>query len=330
MIEISGRNVNYVLSEALGALPQFAIEEDSRNGRVMAFPHPMILRYDNPLERVLFWPARDANPFFHLMEALWMLNGQNDLAWPKYFNSKFGAYSDDGMTVAGAYGFRWRRHFATDQLANVFNLLKKDPTTRRAVIGMWDPYKDSAWGATMSKDVPCNTHVYFRNVFGALQMTVCNRSNDLIWGACGSNVVHFSMLQELLARALELDIGEYFQITNNLHIYDGIPNRDLYDRPVPYWECAYTAGKAEPYPLIRAQLEHWLQDLEEFMKTPLNSSGYYDPFFPEVAVPIMKAWEARKNRTSNGLEELEQCKATDWRLACTEWIQRREANAQSK
>lgn len=328
MFEIPGRNVNYVLAEALGTLPIISHEENSRNGKVMTVTHPIMLRYDNPMERVLFWPERDANPFFHFMEALWMLNGENDVSWPKYFNSKFGEYSDDGVTVAGAYGFRWRRHFATDQIINTITLLKKDPTTRRAVIGMWDPYKDSAWGATMSKDVPCNTHIYFRNVFGALQMTVCNRSNDLIWGACGSNVVHFSMLQELLARVLELDVGDYYQFTNNLHIYENIPKREIYTPPVALWKCAYTAGEVEPYPMIRVGLDQWLQDLEEFMRSPLNSSGYFDPFFPEVAVPMMKSWEARKTRTSNGLEELEMCKASDWKKACTEWILRREANAQ--
>ena len=32
-----------------------------------------------------------------------------------------------------------------------------------------------------------------------LCMTVCNRSNDMLWGAYGANVVHMSMLQEFVA-----------------------------------------------------------------------------------------------------------------------------------
>jgi len=177
-----------------------------------------------------------------------------------------------------------------------------------------------------SKDLPCNTHVYFRVVNGALDMTVCNRSNDLIWGACGSNVVHFSMLQEVIARGLNMLCGRYFQFTNNLHIYDNIPNREMYTPPIEWWENPYTAG-VEPYPLIRVTLGQWFEDLAEFMSSPLNKSGYGDPFFREVAVPIMTAWEARKTKTSNGLAELQECKAEDWKRACTEWILRRENNA---
>ena len=38
-----------------------------------------------------------------------------------------------------------------------------------------------------SKDVPCNTHAYFAiNAEGSLDLTVCNRSNDLVWGCLGA------------------------------------------------------------------------------------------------------------------------------------------------
>jgi hypothetical protein len=325
-MQIKGRNINDVFHEILSAFPHFSHEENSRNGKVLTIPEPTTLCYNNPTERVLFWPQRDANPYFHLMEALWMLNGSDDVAWPKYFSSKFGQYSDDGVSLNGAYGARWRRHFGIDQIIALQHLLERDPTTRRAVMAMWDPARDLVRVGT-SKDVPCNTQIYFRVVFGTLQMTVCNRSNDLIWGACGSNVVHFSMLQELLARSLQLDVGEYYQITNNLHIYDYIPNRELYGPYVGAWDDPYLNNQVEPYPLIRVTLEQWLEDLHYFMLTPLNRSGYHDPFFEEVAVPIMKSWEARKNREGNGLSELEDCKASDWKRACAEWILRRETNA---
>ena len=326
MISIQGRNINDVFWETLNAFPHYSMEEDSRNGKVQTIPHPFTLCYNNPTERVLFWPQRDANPYFHLMEALWMLNGSDDVAWPKYFNSKFGQYSDDGVSLNGAYGARWRRHFGIDQIVALQHLLERDPTTRRAVMGMWDPSRDMP-RVTTSKDVPCNTQIYFRVVFNTLQMTVCNRSNDLIWGACGSNVVHFSMLQELLARSLFLDVGEYWQITNNLHIYDNVPSREIYGPYVGAWDDPYKSNEVTPYPLVRVELAKWLDDLRYFMLTPLNPSGYHDPFFTEVAYPIMKSWEARKNRESNGLPELEECKAEDWKRACTEWILRREPNA---
>jgi hypothetical protein len=50
---------------------------------------------------------RDANPFFHVMETLWMLAGRNDLPWLVRFNKRFASYSDDGgNTQPGAYGYQ--------------------------------------------------------------------------------------------------------------------------------------------------------------------------------------------------------------------------------
>ena len=63
---------------------------------------------------------------------------------------------------------------------------------------MWDAKQDLSH-RNESKDLPCNTHVYFSIREGFLDMTVCNRSNDLIWGCCGANAVHMSFLQEYVA-----------------------------------------------------------------------------------------------------------------------------------
>lgn len=324
MISLQSRNVNDALPAALIQMKVFGYPEQSRNGPVVCLREPACITYTCPEERVLFWPERDANPFFHFMESLWMLAGRNDLAWPAYFNSKFSGYSDDGYSLNGAYGNRWRNHFQQDQLLNVIELLKKDPTSRRAVIGMWDPKTDGA-PYNSSLDLPCNTHIYFRVVEDRLDMTVCNRSNDLIWGACGSNVVHFSMLQELIARSLVLSVGYYHQITNNLHIYKDVPNYELYMGESVRVYSPYTDDKVSPYPMMRVPLMAWMEDLKMFMHDPLNTSGYYDPFFRDVAVPMFKAWEARKHKTGDGMEYTKLIAAKDWQLACAEWIERREA-----
>ena len=60
---------------ACDALRVVGKRKDSRNGPVLEFPEPVLICYNRPVERVLFYPSRDANPFFHLMEGLWMLVG---------------------------------------------------------------------------------------------------------------------------------------------------------------------------------------------------------------------------------------------------------------
>src|SRR5258708_2083148 len=118
---------------------------------------------------------RDANPFFHVMETLWMLAGRNDLPWLVRFNKRFASYSDDGgATQPGAYGYRWRNYFGHDQLMDIILELKQNPDSRRVVLAMWDGGSRASWsecGATTeftqpgdffnavggSADVPCNT-----------------------------------------------------------------------------------------------------------------------------------------------------------------------------
>src|SRR5690606_6235064 len=139
---------------------------------------------------------RDANPFLHFFESLWMLAGRNDVDYMTRLVRRFAAYSDDGKTFNGAYGYRWRKWFGRDQLQQIIGALRSNPQDRRCVLGMWDAGHDLG---LQSADLPCNTHIYFRIQDDRLNMTVCNRSNDAIWGAVGANVVHMSFLQEYMA-----------------------------------------------------------------------------------------------------------------------------------
>jgi len=185
----------------------------------------------------------------------------------------------------------------------------REATSRRAVIAMWDPMED-LWYEE-KKDIPCNTHIYFRIINGRLDMTVCNRSNDLIWGMCGSNVVHFSMLHELLANATGTALGRYFHLSNNLHIYDAVPKRELYRKPII--EDPYTSRNGVvASPLITSGWRDWLNDCERFVEDPM--ADCQDPFFKGVAKPMYDAWVA------HGDEPLAQCRAEDWKRAGSQYF----------
>src|SRR5580700_4053613 len=186
-MELTATNVNQAVNEGFHYLAVAGVEENSRNGKVIVAPEPVLTTYTNPTERVLFSPLRDANPFFHLMEALWMLAGRNDVAWPAYFAKQIGQYSDDGETLHGAYGKRWRSYFGYDQLDWIMLGLECNPESRREVLTMWDPGSlddndeprectgDLYVGGHGGKDVPCNTHAYFDLRGGVLNITVMQR-----------------------------------------------------------------------------------------------------------------------------------------------------------
>jgi thymidylate synthase len=354
---IECRNVNDGFYRGMDLLAELGVPEPSRFGDVLVLPQPVMVRYAEPRERVLFEPVRDANPFFHFMEGLWMLNGQRDVETLKRYNSRIDQFSDDKETLHGAYGFRWRQHFCTDgdepydQLFAVMKELENNPLSRRVVLQMWDPVADLG-GA--GKDLPCNVCVMFRTRMDSqdagvadrvLDMTVCNRSNDIVWGLFGANAVHMSMLHEVVASCVGLQVGVYTQFTNNFHGYDAtfkpLHEKLSYDRPINPYVPFKTGGRwdgkrgqpMQPYPMV-VDPRTWFNDLSTFMH---NLPGgfrtiYANPFFHEVAEPIHNAWLLwkrtdidRSRRIAEAVAHLQtHCRAQDWRMACVQWLQRRE------
>ena len=182
MILISARNVNDAWVQGYELLEKEGIPEKSRNGEVLVAPYPVTTCYEEPRERVLFDPGRDCNPYFHLMEALWMLVGRRDVEFVARYNKRMKDYSDDGKIFHAAYGYRWRHHWKIDQIQSVIRILAQDQTSRRAYISMWDPDSDLE---KSGKDFPCNVGISFQIHEGRLNMIVFNRSNDIVWGNMG-------------------------------------------------------------------------------------------------------------------------------------------------
>lgn len=320
-MDIFTRNVPDALYEVLYRLTLVGIREESRNGPVLSYPVPITVTITEPTQRVLTCPIRDANPFFHIAETVWMLGGGQGLEFIQYFNSGMAKYSDDGKTLHGAYGHRWRQHFFRDQIVDTVNLLRKDPTTRRAVIAMWDAEVDGGDGL----DLPCNLSICFRMVDLKLDMTVYNRSNDIIWGMLGANAVHMTYLHELIAAAIRAPVGLYRVVSNNLHTYLGNPQTSAL-MGLHGAADGYRHRGHRPYPILFPG-EDYLDVLAACKKAvALPWENTYDSIWMKnVFCPMRDAYVKRKK----GLEykhDLENIQPDDWRTACQEWCQRREDN----
>lgn len=320
---IQARNVNhaYILGNRL--LRERGQKRSSRVGDVLEMTLPVTTHYERPAERVLFDAARDANPFFHFFEALWMLAGRNDIEWLAQLNARMRTFSDDGVTQHGAYGYRWRTAFGRDQLDLLVELFERDPDTRRAYLQMWASELDLG---RPSADLPCNVGIKFEQRDGKLNMIVFNRSNDLVWGAYGANVVHMSMLQEYLAARCGFAVGWYEQVSANFHAYIEIWRSLGLDQSTWIendWLDPYERNEVYTYPLVHAP-NRWDGDLKLFLSSP--GEGVYDnPFFGEVALPLWIAyqfWREQKDR-GRALDALEHCAAPDWARAGREWLLRR-------
>lgn len=348
-------------------------EMNSRQGKVTYITEPVTISYYKPLERVLLNKARDANPFFHLYEALWMLAGRDDVESINYFNKKVAELaSDDGKTFNGAYGKRWRRATFNrpqaeelDQINWLVDHLKGDKASRRAVLQMWNVEDDllnigvrDAPGyrdRPASKDVCCNLSVIFSLRPGLhpnnpraeaappeehardgmcyyLDMSVTNRSNDLILGTLGSDFVTFSVLQEYVAARLGVQVGAYHQISTNLHVYEWNfkPEEWLAGKHRAYpGEAGQPQYKTVPLVHDPAQFEKELPIIVGHFGGPLRKTIPLDklmkePFLRGVAGPMFTAYDCHRGGLyDSAMKHLSRVAAEDWRLVATEWITKR-------
>tara|TARA_R110000868_G_scaffold114309_4_gene306311 strand:- start:6345 stop:7325 length:981 start_codon:yes stop_codon:yes gene_type:complete len=317
-------NVNQAFPLEINAIKAQGIVRDSRNGPVLEFCEPVATTYANPMKRVLFNRNRMCNPFFHVMEGIWVIGGYRDVEFLDYFNSQMKQYSDNGDTFWGAYGWRLRGHKG-DQLKKAIALLKANENDRRVVTTMWDSELDL--GGT-KYDHPCNTHIYWKIRDKKLYMTVCCRSNDMLYGKLGANVVHFSMLQEWMAGHIGVGVGPYTQVSDSLHVYTKLPVwekvKDTSYVPEDYYDTEYAELIAEPYPMFKdCLLDDWNKDLEDFMLDPQTDQIFKTPYFQDVIQPISLVWWEHK-KTKNGLRYIDSIKATDWKRSCSIWLKEKE------
>lgn len=333
MLTIYARNVSEALYVGLTHLNDAGIWQESRTGKVIEYPQPVMTTYTRPEERVLFYPSRDANPFFHLFEALWMLAGRDDLGYVQQFNKRMEDFSDDGTTLNGAYGYRWREYWKKDQLDLLVEHLTHNPNSRRAVLQMWSVDDlQKIVDDPACKDVPCNTQVYFKLRKGRLDMTVSCRSNDIIWGTYGANAVHFSVLQEYMAARLGRPIGNYHHLSDSFHAYETVYNKTLdVTRQInggdTLWYDSYLGWNNgmhySPEPMF-TNVNKIDQDLTNFLTAPFYKHKWGNSFFPETAIPMLSAWNAYKKKDYDlAIKEARGITALDWRKASIEWLERR-------
>lgn len=291
--------------------------ESSRAGDVIVAREPVITEYSHPHERVLLNAFRDANPYFHFFESIWMFSGERNAGFLDAYVSDFTRrFADPNTTILhGAYGHRWRKFFDMDQLEVIIKILSEDPSSRRAVLTMWDPQADLGEN---HPDIPCNTNVFFRVNNGSLDMMVNCRSNDIIWGLYGTNAVHFSMLQEFIASSIDVGVGKYYQNSFNFHAYKDIFNKLIGTVSDPTWCAPY---EKHICPLVDDPGD-FLRDCGIWIHS--NDDLCINSIFTNVAAPMSSSFDCYKRKNfKDALKFVAEIQADDWRTACTEWLGRR-------
>ncbi|CAG9323621.1 unnamed protein product [Blepharisma stoltei] len=168
------------------------------------------------------------------------------------------------------YGFQWR-HFGAeykdmhadysgqgfDQIAEVINLIKTDPNSRRIILSAWNPIAQPLMALP-----PCHVLSQFYVNNGKLSCMLYQRSGDVGLGI-PFNIASYSLLTCLIAQVCGLERGEFVHVVGDTHVYS------------THVDPLETQLKRNPYPFPQLKLNGNVKEIDQFSSEDIELIGYY-------------------------------------------------------
>jgi len=200
---------------------------DSRIGTTLDIGKCLML-VSNPRERWVLHRFPMISPAFAIAEVFWILSGRNDAKFINTWNPILKKFAGDTEFYPGAYGYRLRVHMGFDQLERAYESLLNNPLSRQVVMQIWDAELDlpQVNGRPNSEDIPCNLVSLLKINNGCLEWSQVMRSNDIFRGT-PYNFIQFTLLQEVIAGWLNVEMGSFILFADSLHAYQNDLN-DMY------------------------------------------------------------------------------------------------------
>lgn len=190
---------------------------DSRCGGVKGEVINAVTVIENPTKCIMKNEVRNLSYKYMIGEMLWYILAENTYEGSiDKFSSYWKKISNEDGTVNSNYGWCIKSKYGFDQLKYIIELLKKDQSSRQAVIHIKEPRNifDNP-----TNDVNCTVCLQFIIRENKLYMTTYMRSNDL-WLGFPYDIFNFTALQIYLSMALKVELGTYTHIAGSLHLYE--------------------------------------------------------------------------------------------------------------
>ena len=152
-------------------------------------------------------------------ELLWFLQGDTNV---KYLQDNGVRIWDEWAGTNGdlgpVYGYQWRSWPApdgghSDQIAQVIDILKKNPDSRRIIFSAWN-VADLDKMALM----PCHAFFQFYVAGGRLSCQLYQRSADMFLGV-PFNIASYALLTMMVAQVCNLKLGDFVHTFGDTHVY---------------------------------------------------------------------------------------------------------------
>ncbi len=154
-----------------------------------------------------------------VLELLWFLRGDTNVGWLQARGvSIWDEWADESGELGPVYGKQWRSWAAPDgrgidQIANLLQGLKTNPSSRRHIVSAWNPAEVEDMALP-----PCHCLFQFFVAEGRLSCQLYQRSADVFLGV-PFNIASYALLTQMVARAVGLEPGEFVHTLGDAHLY---------------------------------------------------------------------------------------------------------------
>ena len=209
-----------------------------------------------------------------IYELLWFLQGNTNARWLQERNVHiWDEWADANGELGPVYGAQWVRWKSPDggainQIADVVNQIKTNPTSRRMIVSAWNPVD-----VPKMKLPPCHTmfQFYVDMQRGELSCQLYQRSADIFLGV-PFNIASYALLTMMMAQVTGLKPGEFVHTFGDLHLYTN------------HVEQAKLQLSRQPRKLPVLKINPEVRDIFGFQYEDFTVEGY-DPH-PAIKAPV--------------------------------------------
>lgn len=194
---------------------------------------------------------------------IWDANGS------RQFLDNLGFTGREEGDLGPVYGFQWR-HFGAeykdmhtdytgqgvDQLQDVIDKIKNNPTDRRIIMSAWNP-KDLPQMALP----PCHAFVQFYVANGELSCQLYQRSADMGLGV-PFNIASYALLTYMIAHITDLKPGDFVHTIGDAHVY------------VNHFDALKEQMKREPRPFPSLVIKRKVEKIDDFKMEDFEIKNY--------------------------------------------------------
>jgi len=152
-------------------------------------------------------------------ELLWFLAGDTNVrTLQKDGVTIWDEWADANGDLGPVYGHQWRSWPAPDgrsidQIANVIDMIKRNPDSRRLIVSAWNPAEVDKMALP-----PCHCLFQFYVANGKLSCQLYQRSADVFLGV-PFNIASYALLTMMVAQVTGLKPGDFVHSFGDTHLY---------------------------------------------------------------------------------------------------------------